>query len=264
MAVRWNNVQGRDGTRGAALALMAANQAAGRMFDSGKGVINDFQKGQDNRYAYQKTQNDLGAQKLLSSYKTPEEMQAARDDGSFASQLGAFGSNINPEYGLTGAQSRITNLRAQQEVDETYRQTQATLTANPYVNSFEAAQAGNDVPALINMRNDPAAMDALSSAGLMDNFNTAFLKTGIEAPIAQQNARVASLIPINETLNEFYANNDPTGAKNYIEANKGAYQSAGTYDDKLRELTEKTKGITTTFVKRRRSKKCVKPDNRRF
>ena len=171
MAIRWNNVPGQNGTRGAALALMASNQAADRAFQSGKNVIDGMQKGQDDRYDYQKTQNNLGAQTLLSSYATPQAMQAAVNDGSFATKLAAFGSNIDPKYGLTGAQTQINNLRKQEAENETYQQGQYKLAAAPVINTYQAMiEDGSTEKDYADFIADLANRKALSDAGGLDDF----------------------------------------------------------------------------------------------
>tara|TARA_B110000259_G_C14016483_1_gene401503 strand:- start:1008 stop:2519 length:1512 start_codon:yes stop_codon:yes gene_type:complete len=137
---------------------------------------------------------------LVQSYKTPEELQAARMSGVLDQRLAAL--DPRNQAAVRGAQeARITSLQTQTTAGDTYAKGQKTTADAPMIERHAQMVANNDTvgaaalrAANPNVNWGNSAQDAYNAGRTRKNQNTADLLAAEVDPVELANAKATALL----------------------------------------------------------------------
>lgn len=165
MPINWRNVADGGGFVAAARLTESAGDSFNKAFGNFGDMLDSTQKVVDDNFANERTNNNSAFRDYVSSFDSPEALQAAKESGEFARTVGGFGDNINPELKRDGFRDGLTDLRAQFSTDREYAEGEAQALAKPLFDQFTAMKlAGTDTTAF-----EAEHAEVLGAGGYLDD-----------------------------------------------------------------------------------------------
>lgn len=124
--ITWRNVGSRGGAGSASSLLAGAQDSLNSGLDRLTGLIGQRQSTQANNWKVRRDNNTQDFLNQLNQFRTPEEFQAAREQGLLQDAMGQYGRQIDQGAARTALDERLGVLQQRNTATQAYRDDQTS------------------------------------------------------------------------------------------------------------------------------------------